>query len=639
MGSHEFDPEQGQEELRVFMRHILADLRALSELIDKGLVEEGVRRIGAEQELFLVDESWRPHNRSIDILDKIKDTRFTTELAQFNLEFNLDPQIFGGSCLKNLENDLNSGIEQARKVAKRCGTEIALTGILPTIRHSDLTMENITPKPRYYALDQALTRLRGGREFELRVLGADELLLKHDSVMLEACNTSFQIHFQVSPSEFARIYNIAQATAAPLLAVATNSPILFGKRLWSETRIAIFQQTLDTRQRDAGMLERQTRVRFGSNWVNDSILEIFQEDISRMRILLGGAVEEDRFEAIRQGKAPKLQALQMYNGTVYRWIRPCYGITDGVPHIRIENRFLPSGPSVVDEVANAALWFGLISGMMTVCPDIRDCISFDSVRSNFTSAARDGLSAQFEWTKNRTIPARELLLKELIPMAREGLRTSEIDGCDIDYYLGIIEDRVKSEQTGSAWVHRSLVNINNEGTPYERSAALTAATVRNQHQGKPVHDWPPATLDDAGDWERNYLLVNQYMTTDVYTVHEAELVDLVACLMDWAHIRHVPVEDDDGNFVGLVGYRSLLRILAQGQAEHSETTVPVKQIMTKHPKTITPDTRTLDAIRLMRREQVACLPVVKDNKLMGIITERDFMSVAADLLDEKLRDI
>ena len=640
MGDPAVDQFHSQEGLRRFMKRLLTDLRALEQLLAEDQIEEGTRRIGAEQELFLVDRCWRPAPCAPEVLAHLDDSRFTNELAKFNLELNLEPMIFGGSCLRQLENNLNEMLEKVYEAAALERASVMLIGILPTLHISDLSLDNMTPLPRYRALNDAVSRLRGSNRYDLRVVGIDELSVTHDSIMIESCNTSFQIHFQVGRDEFVDFYNIGQAVAGPALAASTNSPILFGKRLWEETRIALFQQALETRESIGEAVNRHSRVTFGTKWVDESVVEIFQEDIARMRVLLGGDTGDDPFMEIDEGRAPTLRALQLHNGTVYRWLRPCYGITNGIPHLRIENRFLPAGPTVIDETANAALWYGLISGLRTEYGDITKVLDFDFAKSNFIAAARHGLSAQFHWIGGKTVPAHDLLQQELIPLARHGLEVSGLDSEDIDRYLGVIEERVKSDTTGARWMLRSVTEMKGKGTKRERVSAITAACLYHQREGKPVHTWPAATLEDIGGWESNYLRAEQYMTTDVFTVHQDELIDLVACMMDWAQIRHIPVEDDDHRLVGLVSYRSLLRMIAQGREKgNGSDTVAVRSIMNPAPITIAPETKTLEVIRLMREKGVACLPVVRDGRLLGMVTERSLIGVAADVLEEKLRGL
>ncbi|MFQ5413508.1 MAG: glutamate-cysteine ligase family protein [Phycisphaerae bacterium] len=617
---------------RLFMKRLLADLRALEHMIAEGMIETGVRRIGAEQELVLVDRAWRPAGVAVDVLDRLDDDRFTTELACFNLEFNTDPIRFGGSCLSRLERDINDLLARVRGMAEDHGAGVMLAGILPTIRKSDLDISNMTPQPRYHALNNALRDLRGGA-FELRFTGTDELIIRHDSVMLEACNASCQVHFQVGPEEFARLYNIAQVVAAPVLAAAVNSPLLFGLRLWQETRIALFQQAVDTRSPGHQVQHRSARVSFGNHWVKASAIEIFREDIARFRVVLPMLTDEDPFEEIRSGRVPHLRALQLHNSTVYRWNRPCYGISDGKPHLRIENRILPSGPTVVDEVANAAFWLGLMGGVADTYGDVTERMDFDDAKANFLTAARLGLDAGLTWLDGERRPARELICGTLIPMARKGLHASGIAPADIDRYIGVVEERVASGRTGAQWLLDSLTAMKDTGADAERLAALTSATCARQHVGEPVHTWPLAQRSEGGGWPQHYVRVEQYMTTDVFTVHEDDVIDLVANLMDWQHIRHVPVEDAQHRLVGLVSYRALLRVLGRDLPHGQDSPVPVSTIMQRDPITVTPETTTRDAIELMRRRKVACLPVVADERLVGVVTERNFMDLAAHLLD------
>lgn len=623
------------ERLRLFMKRLLLDLRALERMIDTGMIEEGVRRIGAEQELFLVDADARPAPVVVELLERLNDPHFVTEVARFNLEFNLDAQPFGGACLRNLERQTTELLEKTRAVGQEIGVRPVLLGILPTIRKSDLGLENMTPNPRYFALNRAMTALRG-KNYEISIKGVDELMVQHDSVMVEACNSSFQLHWQVGAKEFARVYNVAQAVTGPVLAAATNSPLLFGKRLWHETRIAVFQQAVDTRGSHTHLRERSPRVDFGRAWVRESILEIHREDVARFRALLGIDGGEDPFEALARGEAPLLRALRLHNGTVYRWNRPCYGITDGKPHLRIEARVIPSGPTPLDEVANAALWYGLMNALGAEGVDVRQRLSFDDAKMNFLSAARHGLAAQLTWFDGETLPAQQLLREKLIPMAREGLRAGRIDEGDIERYLGVLDARVTSGSTGSRWLLKSLQSMGTHGTHGERLSAVTQAVVRRQETGKSVVHWPLARLEEGGGWKSHYLRVEQFMTTDLTTVHPDEAVDLVANLMVWERLRYVPVEDDANRLVGLVSYRHLLRILAKGMAEGRTAPMAVRDVMKEGVLTVAPETPTLDAIRLMREHRIGCLPVVKEGRLVGVLMERDFMDIAAELLEQNL---
>jgi CBS domain-containing protein len=623
--------------IRTFTKALLRDLQALEQMLRQGMIESGVRRIGLEQEMFLVGEDWRPSPVAVEVLELLgDDAPFTTELARFNLEMNVDPQVLVGPCFRTLEREIGVLLDRVRTAASEVGARVCLTGILPTLAKSDLDMDNITPRHRYFALNEALNRMRGGESYRLRIEGTDELNIEHDSVMLEACNTSCQVHLQVSADEFARFYNVAQVVAAPVLASAVNSPLLFGKRLWAETRIALFQQSIDTRGASIDYREVAPRVRFGEGWVRQTVTELFQEDIARFRVLLSAPVEGDSVEALARGEIPGLMALQLHNSTVYRWNRPCYGISDGKPHLRIECRVLPSGPTVRDEVANAAFWIGLVLGAAEEYGDVTRVMDFDDAKGNFLAAAKLGLKAGLQWVHGEPVSAPKLILETLLPLARQGLEAYRVDDADITAYLDVIRERVETGQTGTQWAMRSLGKMRDRGTRSERLAALTAATIQRQTDGVPGHLWELADIHEAGGWKHNFLRVEQYMTTSLFTVNEDELVELVAFLMDRKQIRHVLVEDDDHRLVGLVSYRSLLRLVAEGEDLKSAESLPVKTIMERNPVTVAPETPTLEVIEIMRKHRVSCVPVVKDARLVGLVTERDFMPIAYELLEDRL---
>jgi CBS domain-containing protein/gamma-glutamyl:cysteine ligase YbdK (ATP-grasp superfamily) len=621
---------------KTFTKALLNDVRALEIMLEEGRFETGVRRIGAEQELFLIDESLHAAPIVMQLLEKLNDPRLTTELAQYNVEANLDPHVFGNDCLRVMETELQSVVDTVRNGAATFGADALLVGILPTLRRSDLDLDLMTPKQRYYELNRVMRRLRGG-EFKVQIKGIDELHLSHDSVMLEACNTSFQIHFQVEPEEFAPFYNVAQAISAPVLAAAVNSSLLMGRKLWSETRIALFERSVDTRSELQSGRGLRPRVHFGDRWVKNSILEIFQEDITQYRTVLSIDLDENALDVVNRGEAPSLSALRLHNGTIYRWNRPCYGVKDGIAHLRIENRVLPSGPTVVDEVANAAFFFGLMAAHTHEEVPISKSMEFEHAKRNFFAAARYGLDAQFTWIGGQTFTAARLITEHLLPQARQGLLETGIQSEDVDRYLGILEERVESQQTGAQWAVNSIIGMGSEGTSDLRFRQVTASMLKNQRQGDPVHTWPLATLSEDNrdeNWRSSYQTVGQIMTTDLFTVQPNDIVDLAASVMEWSHIRHVPVEDDSGQLVGLLSHRDLLRLIARGKAGEF---VEVGTIMLREPVSVTSDVRTIDAIHLMRDRQVACLPVVESGKLVGMISERDLIIVSSRLLEDFLQ--
>lgn len=633
MGDQDVRSDSDQATMHTFMRALLDEARALEHMLGTDLIETGVRRIGAEQEIFLVDRACRPASLSGPVLDQIDDPRFTHELAQFNLEANLSPQLLGGDCLRRMEDEANELLGVARRAAEAVGAQTVLTGILPTLKQSDLTLENMVQVPRYRALNDTVIAMRGS-DFRLAIKGIDQLDLKHDNLMLEACNTSFQVHFQVSPDEFANLYNIAQAVTGPVMAAAVNSPLLLGRRLWQETRIAVFEHSVDSRSEVHQARGHQPRVHFGNDWIESSVTEIFKEDIARFRIVLTNDVDdEDPFAMIERGEAPPLRALRLHNGTVYRWNRACYGVVDGLAHLRIENRVLPAGPTVLDEVSNAAFFFGLMSALGQR-DDIRDHMSFDEAKRNFFAAARDGLKAQQTWLDGHVVPAGTLINDTLIPLAKEGLEASGISGADIDRYIGTVARRVGAGRTGARWALESIAQMDQKVTLDERLRHLVAATIRNQSSERPIVDWELADMCGSQDWRDSYRTVGQFMTTDLFTVQPDDLVDFAASLMEWKHVRHVPVEDSNGKLVGLVTHRALLRMLARGR--ESSGPVPVREIMRPDPVTVSSTFKTVEAIRLMREKKLSCLPVVDNEKLVGVLTERDLIGVAANVLEAQL---
>src|SRR5689334_9592579 len=365
MGEHKVEQYVDEQKSQAFMRALLEDLSALAYMLEDGCIENGVTRIGAEQEMFLIDRYLRPAPVSLEVLKHAHDARLTTEIARFNLEANLTPLKLEHDCFSRIEQELVDVVELARTSAATQGADVLLAGILPTLQKSDLTLDNLTPVARYHELDRGVIGLRGG-PLSIHIKGLDELHLTHDNIMMESCNTSFQVHFQSNAAEFANHYNVAQAITAPVLAAAVNSPLLFGQRLWQETRVALFQHSTDERSRPQVARNQPTSVNFGDRWLENSVLELFQDQIVRFRPIMISAPDENPFAVLARGEMPSLSALRMHNGTVWRWNRACYGVSDGVAHLRIENRALPAGPTIVDEIANAAF----LTGLMVALPHV-----------------------------------------------------------------------------------------------------------------------------------------------------------------------------------------------------------------------------------------------------------------------------
>jgi len=637
MGEHHVEDGSEPGKLRAFMRALLNDLRALEQMLDAGRIETGVRRIGAEQEMFLVDRHMGPAFVAPEVIERVADPRLTTEIARFNLEANLTPRTLSGDCFRRMEEEIVEIIGRVREGAHTLGAEVLLAGILPTLKRSDLGLGSITPNPRYLRLNDAVMRTRGGC-IRVHIKGVDEVNVESDNIMMLSSNTSFQVHVQSDPAEFVPLYNMAQAVTAPVLAAAVNSPLWLGNRLWQETRIALFQHSADARSSAQQARGFPTRVGFGDRWLKGSVLEIFREDIARFRVILTAETEEEALEVLARGGVPKLKALGLHNGTVWWWNRACYGVGAGLPHLRIENRVIPSGPTPLDEVANAAFFAGLLLALPAEYGDISRLMTFHDAKANFVNAARLGLGAQFHWVDGKIHTASALVLEHLLPLARQGLEGQGVESADIERYLGTVEERVRSGQTGAQWTLKSLAALGQKGTREMRHRALAEAMFQRQCTGEPAHRWVPIRREGPDDWRESYRMVGQFMSTDLFTLRPDDLVDLAASVMDWQHIRHVPVEDDEGRLVGLLSHRDLLRLLSRrGTGPLSGEPVTVRDIMKPNPVMVSPTTPTLEAIELMRARGVGCLPVVEGGALVGIVTAHDFLAASASLFEERLR--
>lgn len=626
-------PQRGEKQQ--FVVALLRDLQAMDRMIKENKFERDPIRIGAEQELCLIDSNWKPAMCNTEVLDLAKNDLYTTELAKFNLETNMAPLLFKGNCLSKMESDLLNSVTDLRRCASQLESDVIMTGILPTIRKYDMNIKNLTPYKRYKVLCEAIEKMREGLSPELNIDGIDELRMKHDSALLEGCNTGFQVHLQVTPDDFVQKYNIAQAIAGPALAVATNSPMLFGRRLWHETRIALFQQSIDVRVVGNNLRSKSPRVMFGTDWVRNSILDIYREDIMRFEVLLGSSVEEDPFEQLEMGNIPNLYALLIHNSTVYRWNRPCYGITNGVPHLRIENRCLPSGPTVKDEVANAAFWLGLLNGFDAHYQNLPQLMDFDDAKDNFFRACKNGINTKFQWFNNKQYDAADLVIQELIPIAKEGLKKAKVNDVDIDHYMDILTERAKTRRTGSQWMLNSYSKLIKKTSKEEARAAITASIVAQQKENIPVHEWKLASADDLEGWQPSALIVEDFMQTELVTVQEDAVIELVAEIMDWRTVRYVAVEDRKGNFVGLVTSRNINRFLLNhyydGESRMIKNPETISAIMIKDPLTIKAEAGISEAIDLMQAHNIGCLPVVNGKELVGMITEQDYHKVIGRL--------
>lgn len=636
MGEQNVNKVSDKQQMQQFMKLLLKDVQAMEYMLKNDWFENDITRIGAEQEMVLVNNrTLKVAPLAMETIEKMGDKKWLdTELAKFNLEINLNPQEFKKDCFKLLENEIKICLNEINLNLEEWDTQILLTGILPTLRKFDLDMANLTPKPRYRALMDAINEQLIGGTYELRIHGIDELRLKHDSPLLEACNTSFQVHLQVSAHEFVKMYNIAQAISAPVMAIAANSPLVFGKRLWHESRIAMFQQSIDTRMSHNYHRDYSPRVNFGNKWLDKSITDIYKDDITKFRVLLAGETTVDSLAMVKNGEVPKLKSLQVHNSTVYRWNRPCYGVSpNGKPHLRIENRILPSGPTVKDEMANACFWLGLMVGMADEVDDIRKKIDYADVHDNFEKAVRYGVDSTFTWYGDKKLSACDLILEELLPIARKGLKKRKIDAEDIDNYLGIIEARAKAHTNGARWLLRSFTKLKEVATNDEALSAITASILEKQKSDLPVHHWKLAELRDLPTYHPADISVSEFMTTDLVTVQKDDIIDLVAQMMQWRKLSYAPVEDKKGEVVGLVSTRRLLDYYVNIKDGETEKNMVVADIMIKKPICVSPETSLKQAMELMKKNRVGCLPVVSNTDLVGVVTEMDFLRISSSLLD------
>jgi len=638
VGKQDISEDSGGERSASFREALLGDLNALEQMLQAGALESDVVRIGAEQEMFLIDRAYRPAPIASQVLERLSDSRFTTEIGKFNLEANVPPRIFSGTCLRSLEAELNEMVQRVSAAAQACEADVLLSGILPSIRLPDLGLTNLTDKPRYHELNRAVMKLRGDF-YHLLIKGIDELQLVHDSVMPEACCTSFQVHLQLNPRNFDREYNASLLIAAPVLAAAVNSPILLGRRLWQETRIALFQHAVDERSHSHIARRHPTRVSFGEGWIRSSVLEIYREQVARFRSIMTGLAGEDSVEALAEGRVPGLGALVLHNSTVWRWNRPCFGITEGKPHLRLEFRALPAGPTVLDEVANATFFFGLMRSIPQAFGDIPGKMPFDDVKDNFFAAARHGLKAQVTWLDGKHHAVDKLISEQLISLANAGLRDSGIEADDIEKYLGIIRERVEADQTGSRWILSAAASMPaGTGSEY-RDRRIVGAMLLRQKSGEPVHRWSSLARDELESIGELHGAVSEMMSTDLFTVTPDDPITLAASMMDWRHIRHLPVEDA-GRFLGLISSREILHFMADPHPrEHPGSPVRVRELMNPHPVTIQPDNSIEDALKVMLENELDCLPVVDSGLLVGIVTSRDMLQKFSLLLKLHQRQV
>ncbi|MEU8590383.1 glutamate-cysteine ligase family protein [Streptomyces sp. NPDC048664] len=451
--------------------------------------------MGLEIELNLAGSDGMPRMMNAQVLEKIASRDFQTELAMFNLEVNIAPHRLGGRVFDRLAEELRTSLGYADRKAQEVAAGIVMIGILPTLDRDDLVSSNLSAVDRYTLLNDQIVAARG-EDFRLEIDGVERLECTSRSIAPEAACTSVQLHLQVTPARFADLWNAAQAVAAVQIAVGANSPFLFGRELWRESRPPLFQQSTDTRPPELQAQGVRPRTWFGERWIT-SAHELFEENLTFFPPLLPICDEEDPLRVLDEGGIPKLAELVLHNGTIYRWNRPVYGIADGVPHLRVENRVLPAGPTVIDVIANAAFYYGLVRALAEEPRPVWTRLPFEAAAANFDTACRHGIEARLRWPRRgrhggvSEVEAVDLVRDELLPLAEAGLDAWGVERADRDLYLSVIEERCRRRTNGASWqaatFHRALES------GLDRQAALAATTRRYRelmYVGEPVHTWP-----------------------------------------------------------------------------------------------------------------------------------------------------
>ena len=470
-------------------------LTGLERLLAQKRFDRPQNLLGLEIELNLAGADGLPKMLNGQVLERIASRDFQTELAMFNLEVNIAPHRLAGWVFDRLAEELRTSLAYAHRKAGEVDAGIVMIGILPTLDRDDLVSSNLSEVDRYTLLNDQIVAARG-EDFHLDIQGVERLSCTSKSIVPEAACTSVQLHLQVTPARFADVWNAAQAVTAAQIAVGANSPFLFGRELWRESRPPLFQQATDTRPPELQAQGVRPRTWFGERWIN-SAYELFEENLRYFPALLPICDEEDPLEVLDAGGIPSLAELVLHNGTVYRWNRPVYGIADGVPHLRVENRVLPAGPTVTDVIANAAFYYGVVRALAEDARPVWSRLPFEAAAANFDAACRYGIDARLQWPRRgrlggiAEVDAVSLVRDELLPLAEAGLDAWGVEPSDRDRYLGVIEERCRRRTNGATWQVATFHRALEAGMP--RDAALAATTRRYaelMHLDEPVHTWP-----------------------------------------------------------------------------------------------------------------------------------------------------
>jgi gamma-glutamyl:cysteine ligase YbdK (ATP-grasp superfamily) len=478
------------EDRRKYREKVRRSLDVFARMLREKMFEANPAMVGQEIELNLVDEHADPSMSSVDVLDAIADPAWGTEVGQFNLEINVAPRRLEGDALTKLEAEIRADLNGGDIKARGEGTQLVMVGILPTIRKQDVHEGTLTANDRFKVLNEQIFAARG-EDMQISIEGAEKLLTHTDSITPEAACTSLQLHLQVTPEDFADYWNAAQAIAGVQVALGANSPFLFGRQLWHETRITLFEQATDTRPDELKEQGVRPRVWFGERWIT-SVFDLFEENLRYFPALLPICEAEDPLTMLDGGVSPQLAEMSLHNGTIYRWNRPIYAVVDGRPHLRVENRVLPAGPTVVDVLANAAFYYGLVRTLADAQRPVWTQMSFATAAENLHEAARNGLDARLYWPGLGEAPVAELVLRRLLPMAYEGLSRWGVDPADADRLLGIIEQRCLTGRNGASWQIATVSGLDHNGNA-SRADALRSMTQRyidHMHSNAPVHTWP-----------------------------------------------------------------------------------------------------------------------------------------------------
>ena len=478
---------------RLYRQQLRRGLEAMERMLAEGRFERPRDLMGLEIELNLSDTSGLPRMRNTEVLERIASTDFQTELGQFNLEVNIVPHRLVGRVFDQLAEELRTGLGYADRQASEAAARIVMIGILPTLDAEDLVPANLTAVDRYRLLNDQIMAARG-EEVALDIWGVERLVRTTSSIAPEAACTSLQLHLQVTPERFADVWNAAQVVTAPQIAMGANSPFVFGRELWRESRIPVFVQATDTRPPELAAQGVRPRTWFGERWIS-SPLDLFEENLRYYPALLPLVDEEDPQQILESGGTPNLPELVLHNGTVYRWNRPVYGVVDGVPHLRVENRVLPAGPTVTDVLANTAFYYGLVRSLADDPRPVWRRMSFSQAAANFDAACRHGVTARLHWPRASGGMAEwsavRLVQEVLLPRAAEGLDAWGVEPADRDRFLGVIEERCRTRTNGAEWQARSFHRGVESGL--DRAKALAAMTRRYSElawDGEPVHTWP-----------------------------------------------------------------------------------------------------------------------------------------------------